>query len=97
MSPEVEQRLKLVLQRALVLAQTGVLGIEHIANTRGADETRKTRYRAHNRRQIQRGEVLSASKACQIVKTHEDAEVVNAQKQLHKAKIAKKVGYHGST
>jgi len=90
MSPDFQERLKLVLQGGLVLAQTGALAIEHMENIRAADEARNARHRAHNRRQIQKGGVLYASEARQMVKTREDTEAEKAQKQLHKAQVAKK-------
>lgn len=85
MSPEFQHRLKLVLQGGLALAQSGALAMEHLENTRAADQARSARSRAHSRRQIQKGGVLYASEARQMVKRRVDAEVEKQTKQLRRA------------
>ena len=85
MPPEFQHRLKLVLQGGLALAQSGALATEHMENTRGAEQVRSARSRAQNRRQVQKGGVLYASEARQMVKRRVDTEVEKKKKELRKA------------
>ena len=85
MTPEFQHRLKLVLQGGLALAQSGVLAIEHMENTRAAEQLRSARRRAQSRRQVQKGGVLDASEAHQMVKRRVDTEVEQKKKELRKA------------
>lgn len=90
MSPDFQLHLKQVLEGGLALAQSGELGKEHIENTQAAEHSRSARCRAQNRRQIQRGGVIYAADAGQMVSNREAAEVENAEKQLTRAGNAKK-------
>ena len=90
MSPDFQHRLKLVLQGVLALAQSGALAMEHMDNTRAAKQARNARHRAQSRRQIQKGGVLYASEARQMVKQREEAEVKKAELQLARAQNAQK-------
>ena len=79
LSTSFPHKLKLVLQGGLTLAQSGALAMEHREHTRAAEEVRNARRRAQNRRQLQKGGVLYASEACQMVKRRENAEVDKAE------------------
>jgi len=59
-------------------------------NTQAAEHSRSARRRAQKRRQIQRGRVIYAVDARQMVKNREAAEVEKAEKQLTRARNAKK-------
>jgi len=90
LSTSFQHKLKLVLQGGLTLAQSGALAMEQREHTRAAEEVRNARRRAQNRRQLQKGGVLYASEACQMVKRRENAEVDKAEQQLRKAQNARK-------
>jgi len=90
MAPDFQHRLKLVLQGGLALAQSGALAMEHMDNTRAAEQARNARRRAQSRRQIQKGGVLYASEARQMVKQREEAEVKKAELQPARAQNAQK-------
>jgi len=85
MSPEFQLHLKQVLQGGLALAQSGELAKEHMENTQAAEHSRDARHRAQNRSQIQRGGVIYAADARQMVKNREAAEVEKTKKQLTRA------------
>lgn len=89
-SPTFQRKLKLVLQGGLAQAQSGALAMENLEHTRLAEETRSARRKSANRRQVQKGGVIYASEARQMVKKREDNEVEKAEKQLRKAQNAKK-------
>ena len=74
-----QNKLKLVLQGGLALAQSGALAIEHMEHTRAAEEARNARWRGQSRRQIQKGGVIYASEARKIVKRKEDIAVEKAE------------------
>ena len=90
LSPSFQHKLKLVLQGGLTLAQSGALAMDHMEHTRAAEEVRNARRRAQSRRQLQKGGVLYASEARQMVKRREDAENDKAEQQLRKAQNARK-------
>jgi hypothetical protein len=90
MSSDFQNRLKLVLQGGLALAQSGALAMDHMENTRAAEHARSMRRRAQSRRQVQKGGVLYASEARKMVKHREEAEVEKAENQLRRAQNAKK-------
>ena len=90
MSPDFQNRLKLVLQGGLALAQSGALAMEHMENTQAAEKARSERRKAQNRRQIQNGGVLYADEARDIVKSTEAAAVEKGEQALRKAQNAKK-------
>jgi len=48
--PDFQQKLKLVLQGGLTLAQSGALAMEHIEHTKAAEEVRNARRRAQIRK-----------------------------------------------
>ena len=64
--------------------------MEHMDNTRAAEQARNARRRAQSRRQIQKGGVLYASEARQMVKQREEAEVKKAELQPARAQNAQK-------
>jgi len=64
--------------------------MENLEHTRLAEETRSARRKSANRRQVQKGGVIYASEARQMVKRREDNEVEKAENQLRKAQNAKK-------
>jgi len=68
--------------------------MEHMENTQAAEETRNARRRAQNRRQLQKGGVIYASEARQMVKRKEDTELEKAENQLRRAQNAKKKAEH---
>jgi len=68
MSPEFQLCLKEVLQGGLALSQSGALAKEHMENTLAAEQARSARRSVQNRRQVQKGGVLYASEARQMVK-----------------------------
>jgi len=90
LSPSFQHKLKLVLQRGLTLGQSGALAMDHMEHTRAAEEVRNARRRAQSRRQLQKGGVLYASQASQMVKRRDDAEVDKAEQQLRKAQNDRK-------
>jgi len=67
-SPDFQHQLKLDLQSGRALAESGALTIEYLDNTRAVEQARNARRRAQSRREVQRGGVLYALEACQIVK-----------------------------
>ena len=67
-SPDFQHKLKLVLQGGLTLAQSGALSMKHMEHTKAAEEVRNARRRAQSRRQVQKGGVLYASEAREMVK-----------------------------
>ena len=89
MPREFQLHIKEVLQGGLVLAQSAALAKEHMENTQAAEQARSARRSIQNRRQVQKGGVLYASEARQMVKKREDLEVEKAEKQLVKAQNAK--------
>ena len=89
MTPEFQHRLKLVLQGGLALAQSGVLAIEHMENTRAAEQLRSARSRAQSRRQVQKGGVLDASEARQMVKSRVDTEVEQRKRSCVRQRMSK--------
>jgi len=88
--PSFQHKLKLVLQGGLILAQSDALAMDHMEHRRAVEEVRNARRRAQSGRQLQKGGVLYASEACQMVKRREDAEVDKAEQQLGKAQNARK-------
>jgi len=58
LSPTFQHKLKQALQGGLALAQSGALAMEHMENTRAAEEARNARRRAQSQRQIQKGGLL---------------------------------------
>jgi len=89
-SPDFRLPLGQVVHGGLALAQSGELAKEHMENAQAAEHSRSARRWAQNRRQIQRGGVIYAAGACQMVKNREAAEVEKAEKQLTRARNAKK-------
>ena len=89
-SPTFQWRLKLVVQGGLAQAQSGALVLENLEHTRAAEEARSARRKSANRRQVQKGGVIYASGAREMVKRREDDEVEKAEKQLRKVENAKK-------
>jgi len=91
LSPSFQHKLKLVLQGELTLAQSGALAMDHtMEHTRAAEEVRNAKRRAQSRRHLQKGGVLYASEARQMVKRRQDAEVDKAEQQLRKAQNVRK-------
>jgi len=78
----------------LPLHNQGALAKEHMENTQAAEQVRSARRKVQNRRQVQKGGVLYASEAHQMVKRREVqvVEVEKAEKQLCKAQNVKKKG-----
>jgi hypothetical protein len=89
-SPSFQHKLKLALQGALAQAQSGALAMDNLEHTKMAEETRNARRKSQNRRQVQKGGVMYASEARQMVKKREIDEVAKAENQLRKAQNAKK-------
>ena len=85
-----QAKLKLVLQGGLTLAQSGALAMEHMETTRAAEEMRNARRRGQSRRHIQKGGVIYASEARQMAKRKEDMAVEKAERDLRRARDAKK-------
>jgi hypothetical protein len=79
-----------VVQGGLAQVQSGALAIDHMEHTQAAEEARSARRRAQNRRQVQRGGVIYASEARQMVMRREEVEVEKAERQLRQAQNAKK-------
>jgi len=90
MSPDFEFQLKLVLQGGLAFAQSGALAMEYMENTRAVKHARNARHRAQSRRHVQTGGVRYPSKARQMVKQRENAELEKAEIQLRSTRNAKK-------
>ena len=90
LSPEFQNKLKLVLQGGLTLAQSGALAMKHMEYTKAAEEVRNARCRAQSRRQVQKGGVLYASEAREIVKCKEDTDVEKAERDLRRSLNAQK-------
>jgi len=80
-----QNKLKLVLQGRLALAQSGALAMEHMEHTGAAEEARNARRRGQSRRQIQKGGVIYASEAREIMKRKEDRAVEKAERDLRRA------------
>ena len=64
--------------------------MDYMEHTQAANEARNARRRVQSRRQLQKGAVLYASDAHQIVKRREDLEVDKVEQQLRKAQNARK-------
>jgi len=67
-SPDFQHKLKLVLQGELTLAQSSALAMEYMEHTKAAEEVRNARHRAQSTRQVQKGGVLYAEEAHEMVK-----------------------------
>jgi len=80
-----QNKLKLVLQGGLALAQSGALAMEHMEHTRAAEEARNARRRGQSRRLIQKGGVIYPSEAREMVKRKEDMAVDQAERDLRRA------------
>jgi len=85
-----QNKLKLVLQGGLALAQSGALAMEHMEHTRTAEGARNARRRGQSRRQIQKGGVINASEAREMVKRKEDMAGEKADRDLRRAQNAQR-------
>ena len=92
LSPTFQRRLKLVLQGGLTQAQSGALAMESLEHTKAAEQAKSAKRKSQNRRQVQKGGVLYASEARQMVQKRLDTEVEKAERQLRQAQNALQKG-----